>query len=111
MMRVSAGIVRYPDGRILICRRGEGRKNAHLWEFPGGKQEAGESPEDALRRELLEELSLPIADVSPLCRREAQGIAFDFLTATATRAGADRARGLRACASGGNDEIRFLPGG
>ena len=36
MMRVSAGIVRYPDGRILICRRGEGRKNAHLWEFPGG---------------------------------------------------------------------------
>ena len=86
MMRVSAGIVRYPDGRILICRRGEGRKNAHLWEFPGGKQEAGESPEDALRRELLEELSLPIADVSPLCRREAQGITFDFLTATATRA-------------------------
>ena len=75
MMRVSAGIVRYPDGRILICRRGEGRKNAHLWEFPGGKQEAGESPEDALRRELLEELSLPIADISPLCRREAQGIA------------------------------------
>ena len=60
MMRVSAGIVRYPDGRILICRRGEGRKNAHLWEFPGGKQEAGESPEDA---------------------------------------------------SGGNDELRFLPGG
>ena len=54
MMRVSAGIVRYPDERILICRRGEGRKNAHLWEFPGGKQEAGESPEDALRRELLE---------------------------------------------------------
>lgn len=86
MMRVSAGIVRYPDGRILICRRGEGRKNAHLWEFPGGKQEAGESPEDALHRELLEELSLPIADISPLCRREAQGIAFDFLTATATRA-------------------------
>lgn len=84
MIRVSAGIVRYPDGRILICRRGEGRKNAHLWEFPGGKQEAGESPEDALRRELMEELSLPIADVSPLCRREAQGIAFDFLTAAAT---------------------------
>ena len=48
MMRVSAGIVRYPDERILICRRGEGRKNAHLWEFPGGKQEAGESPELSL---------------------------------------------------------------
>ena len=102
MMRVSAGIVRYSDGRILICRRGEGRKNAHLWEFPGGKQEAGESPEDALRRELLEELSLPIADVSPLCQLPNL---LDF------RRVADRARGLRACASGGNDEIRFLPGG
>ena len=58
MMRVSAGIVRYPDGRILICRRGEGRKNAHLWEFPGGKLESGETPEHALERELNEELGI-----------------------------------------------------
>ena len=61
MMRVSAGIVRYPDGRILICRRGEGRKNAHLWEFPGGKIEPGETPQQALKREIEEELDTEIA--------------------------------------------------
>ena len=60
MMRVSAGIVRYPDGRILICRRGEGRKNAHLWEFPGGKIEPGETPQQALKREIEEELDTEI---------------------------------------------------
>ena len=81
MTRVSAGIVRREDGRILICRRGEGRKNAHLWEFPGGKQEAGESPEDCLSRELMEELSLPVSHVKMLCTAEAQGLTFDFLTA------------------------------
>ena len=81
MIRVSAGIVRRQDGRILICRRGEGRKNAHLWEFPGGKQEAGESPAACLQRELMEELSLPIHSAAPLCTREAQGLTFDFLTA------------------------------
>ncbi len=81
MIRVSAGIVRRPDGCILIARRGEGRKNAHLWEFPGGKQETGETPETCLQRELLEELSLPVSQVEVLCRSEAQGIAFTFLTA------------------------------
>lgn len=81
MIRVSAGIVRRADGRILICQRGEGRNNAHLWEFPGGKQEAGESPEDCLCRELQEELALPIDHVQLLCQREEGGILFDFLTA------------------------------
>ena len=37
-MRVSAGILTDGSGRVLICRRGEGRKNAGLWEFPGGKR-------------------------------------------------------------------------
>ena len=84
MTRVSAGIVRREDGRILICKRGEGRKNAHLWEFPGGKQEAGESPEKCLVRELMEELSLPVSHVRLLCSAEAQGLTFDFLTADTT---------------------------
>ena len=52
MIEVSAGIVYDCEGRILICQRGEGRNNAHLWEFPGGKLEPGESPEDCLIREL-----------------------------------------------------------
>ena len=47
MVRVSAGIVRRPDGRILICRRGPGRNNAGLWEFPN--LEGKLSPE-ALRK-------------------------------------------------------------
>jgi 8-oxo-dGTP diphosphatase len=46
--------------RFLAARRGAGRAFPRLWEFPGGKVEAGESPEQALVRELLEELSLTI---------------------------------------------------
>ena len=44
------------DGKILITRRPAGTHLAGLWEFPGGKPERGESPEEALRREIREEL-------------------------------------------------------
>lgn len=81
MIEVSAGIIRRADGRILICQRGEDRKNAHLWEFPGGKREAGETAADCLCRELLEELSLPVTDVEEWCVSEEDGIRFTFLTA------------------------------
>ncbi len=46
------------DGRILCARRGPGRAFEGKWEFPGGKVEPGESPEDALARELSEELGV-----------------------------------------------------
>jgi 8-oxo-dGTP diphosphatase len=46
------------DGRILISQRPPGKALAGLWEFPGGKLEPGESPEDALIRELREELGI-----------------------------------------------------
>lgn len=46
------------DRRVLIAQRPEGKSLAGLWEFPGGKLEAGESPEQALIRELEEELGI-----------------------------------------------------
>jgi 8-oxo-dGTP diphosphatase len=52
------------DHRVLIAQRPEGKSMAGLWEFPGGKVEAGELPEEALIRELKEELNI---DVTSAC--------------------------------------------
>ena len=49
------------DGRVLLARRPDGKQHAGLWEFPGGKLEAGETPEAALVRELKEELDIDVA--------------------------------------------------
>jgi 8-oxo-dGTP diphosphatase len=56
------------DNRVLITRRPEGKSLAGLWEFPGGKVEEGEVPEDALIREMHEELGITIrpACLAPL---------------------------------------------
>jgi 8-oxo-dGTP diphosphatase len=48
------------DGRVLICKRPQRKSLAGLWEFPGGKVEAGETPEAALIREMDEELGITI---------------------------------------------------
>jgi len=48
------------DGRILIARRKRGDRLADKWEFPGGKIEKGETPEDCLRREMLEEFGIDV---------------------------------------------------
>ncbi len=57
MTTVVAGILER-GGEILICRRRADQAHALKWEFPGGKVEADESPGDALRRELREELGI-----------------------------------------------------
>ncbi len=81
MIEVSAGVIYNPAGQILICQRGEGRNNAHLWEFPGGKRETGESAADCLVRELMEELSLPVTDVQEIAASVHGDIRFTFLQA------------------------------
>jgi 8-oxo-dGTP diphosphatase len=60
MIRVVAGLIEDDRGRLLACRRPEGKHLAGKWEFPGGKIEADESPSGALIRELQEELSIVV---------------------------------------------------
>jgi 8-oxo-dGTP diphosphatase len=50
------------DGRVLLAQRPEGKPMAGLWEFPGGKIEAGETPEQSLIRELAEELGIVVKE-------------------------------------------------
>ena len=56
------------DGRVLLAERPAGREMAGLWEFPGGKVEAGERPEQTLIRELTEELGITVEEacIAPL---------------------------------------------
>lgn len=60
IVRVTAAII-VNGGKILITRRHPSDRLAGLWEFPGGKIEAGESPEQSLKRELWEELEMNVA--------------------------------------------------
>ncbi|MCW5690393.1 MAG: NUDIX domain-containing protein, partial [Pseudolabrys sp.] len=50
------------DGRVLLAQRPQGKPMAGLWEFPGGKVESGERPEQSLIRELKEELGISVKE-------------------------------------------------
>ena len=62
---VAVGVLIDAEGRFLLTSRPAGKVYAGYWEFPGGKLEAGESVEQALRRELHEELGITIGAVQP----------------------------------------------
>jgi len=62
LVLVAACALIDPDGRVLIARRPAGKAMAGLWEFPGGKVELGERPEQSLIRELKEELGIVVRE-------------------------------------------------
>ena len=68
-LEVVAAIIHDPQGRIFATQRGYGDWK-DWWEFPGGKMEPGETPENALKREILEELSTEISVDEFLCTVE-----------------------------------------
>ncbi len=67
ILLVAAAALVNDAGEVLLAKRPEGKRLAGKWEFPGGKVEAGESPEHALVRELNEELGITVAttDLEP----------------------------------------------
>lgn len=70
IMLVVACALLDADGRVLLARRPFGKPDAGLWEFPGGKVEPNETPEAALRREMMEELGVD------LCQDCLQAVSF-----------------------------------
>ncbi len=62
LVLVAAAALLDPDNRVLIAQRPEGKQLAGMWEFPGGKVEAGERPEETLIRELDEELGIAVKE-------------------------------------------------
>ena len=59
-MIVAAAVIQDENGRYLICQKGPESGSPFLWEFPGGKVETPETPEECLKRELMEELGVEV---------------------------------------------------
>ncbi|MEO5811778.1 MAG: (deoxy)nucleoside triphosphate pyrophosphohydrolase [Rhodanobacter sp.] len=66
VIHVLAGVLLDAQGRVLFAQRPAGKHLAGQWEFPGGKRELGESPVQALARELVEELDIVVLSAEPL---------------------------------------------
>jgi 8-oxo-dGTP diphosphatase len=65
LVRVAAAVLLRGDGKVLLAQRLAGKPYPGYWEFPGGKLEQGESPRDALVRELAEELGIAVTRAAP----------------------------------------------
>jgi 8-oxo-dGTP diphosphatase len=80
LIRVAAAVVRR-GGLVLLTQRPEGGKSPLRWEFPGGKIEPGESPAEALAREIQEELGVGsrVGAELAVVRHEATGVEIHFL--------------------------------
>ncbi|MGL5965793.1 MAG: 8-oxo-dGTP diphosphatase MutT [Kluyvera sp.] len=72
ILQISVGIIRNKQGEIYITQRAADAHMAHKWEFPGGKIEAGESPEQAVIRELQEEVGITVTSLQPFDKLEYQ---------------------------------------
>jgi len=68
VVHVAVGVILDSQDRVLITKRSEHAHQGGLWEFPGGKVEAGETVRAALARELAEELGIDIGSIKPLTK-------------------------------------------
>jgi 8-oxo-dGTP diphosphatase len=64
-IHVAAGVILNAEGQVLLALRPKDKHKGGLWEFPGGKVEAGEGVKEALARELLEEINLVVLEAAP----------------------------------------------
>ena len=72
ILQISVGIIRNAAGEIYITQRAADSHMAHKWEFPGGKIEAGETPEEAVIRELQEEVGIAATSLHQFDKLEYQ---------------------------------------
>ena len=78
-LHVAVGVIKDSEGKVLISLRQDKAHQGGLWEFPGGKVEPGESVEQALARELKEELDISVQEIAPLIKVEHQYVDLQVL--------------------------------
>jgi len=78
-LTVAVGVIQNEAGQILISKRADDVHQGGLWEFPGGKLEAGETAPQALKRELLEELGIHVIRANPFLKISHQYDSFAVL--------------------------------